>query len=108
MKVSRAALFLLVRAGPVRVRAQIVSESDMTLDLRRLCVEKMKLYDANAGLIVKTAIAPARYANRSLCHSLPSASTHPRSWLSLAKSVTSGIRSMIGLAASPGTDVEPM
>jgi hypothetical protein len=34
MKVARAALFLLVRAGRVRMCAQIVSKSDMTLDVR--------------------------------------------------------------------------
>src|ERR1700692_3212524 len=62
MKLARAALFLLIRAGRVRMRAQIVSESDVTFDLWRIRVEKMELYDARAGLIGKRAVAPSRDA----------------------------------------------
>src|ERR1700730_8773849 len=62
MKVARAAFFLVICTGRVRMRPQIVSKSDMTLDVRRICVEKMKLHDASAGLIGKSAIASSRYA----------------------------------------------
>src|SRR5882724_7044624 len=63
MKAARATLFLLIGAGHVRMRAQIVPESDMTLDLRRIHRKKeVKLHDANPGRIGKRAIAPSGYA----------------------------------------------
>ncbi len=50
MKVARTALFLLIRAGRVRMHAQVISKSDVTLDLWRISVEKMKLHDAKSSL----------------------------------------------------------
>src|SRR5260221_3868839 len=62
MKVSRAAFFGLISAGHVRMRAQIISECDVALDLWRICAEAMQLYDAKAAVIGKRAIAPPRDA----------------------------------------------
>ena len=62
MKVARATLFLLIGAGRVRMRAQIIPEGDVTLDLRRIRAEEVKLHDANAGRIGKRTIAPSGYA----------------------------------------------
>src|SRR5882724_6310366 len=95
MEVARATLFLLIGAGRVRMRAQIVPESDVTLDLRRIRAEEVKLHDAIACPIGKRAIAPSGYAELAVP--------------SVAKRLDTPTLSVkVGLAASPGTDVEPI
>src|SRR5882724_9719667 len=62
VKVSRPAFFGFISSGHFGMRAQIVSKGDVTLDVGRICLEKVKLNNASTGLIVTFTIAPSRYA----------------------------------------------
>src|ERR1700704_6476951 len=66
MKTSRAALLFLICSCRVWMCAQIIPKSDVTHDLWRVGGEKMKLYDANAGLIQKRAITPSDNAKLAM------------------------------------------
>ena len=58
----RPALFILVGAGDLRMRPQVISQCEVTLDVRRIHLEDMKLHRAYACLIVKGAISSSRNA----------------------------------------------
>jgi hypothetical protein len=48
------------------MRAQIISEGDMALDLGRIRAEEMDMRDAITRCIAKGAIAPPRYAELAM------------------------------------------
>ena len=58
----RPALFVLVGAGEFGMRPQVISQCDVTLDVRRARLEEMKLHRAYACLIVQGAISSSRNA----------------------------------------------
>ncbi len=62
VEVARPALFLLIGNGRFVMGTQIVSKSDVTFGMWRIHLEKVKLNEANTGLIGKSTIAPSRYA----------------------------------------------
>ena len=57
VEVARAAFFGLVGAGGFGMSTQIVAKGEVTLDLRGIGLEEVKLDDARAGVIGQRAIA---------------------------------------------------
>jgi len=62
----RPALFILVGAGDFRMHPQVISQCDVTLNVRRVHLEDMKLHRAHSCLIVKGAISPSRNAQLAM------------------------------------------
>jgi len=62
MKIPRAPFFHRVNTGHFGMCAQIIPEGKMAVNLRRTCLEKMKLHDALPLFPVQGAITSSRYA----------------------------------------------
>jgi len=87
MQVAGATLFLFIGVSRFRMGAQIIPESEMAHDVRRIRSEDVKLGDPYAALIGQGTITPFCYSS-SPCQTYPNASKSERFRSRSSKSVT--------------------